>query len=220
MKPTLIIANLKAELDFAAFTAWQESFFTEAAKFFFTDDKKLVVCPSLLHLVWFTSRVRSKKVPVDVGAQDVSAFPMGTYTGETAAQSLSALASYAIIGHSERRHHNYEDKSLIQQKILEANKAGLKVILCAESPESYVGKIYALAYEPSTAVGSGVAADPQASYAVMSELKSAQEAEFYLYGGSVNKDNVQSFLSVGFEGVLVGRKSLDPTHLFQIVLNS
>src|SRR5688500_14290582 len=45
---------------------------------------------------------------VDIGAQDVHHEPFGAFTGSTSAPMLAGLASWTIVGHSERRRDNAE----------------------------------------------------------------------------------------------------------------
>jgi triosephosphate isomerase len=67
---------------------------------------------------------------VDVGAQDVHHEPAGAYTGAISAPMLDGLATWTIVGHSERRRDACETNGLIGRKLLAARAAGLRVILC------------------------------------------------------------------------------------------
>jgi triosephosphate isomerase (TIM) len=67
---------------------------------------------------------------VDVGAQDVHHEPAGAYTGAISAPMLAGLATWTIVGHSERRRDACETDELIGRKLLAARSAGLGVILC------------------------------------------------------------------------------------------
>lgn len=68
--------------------------------------------------------------PVAFAAQDVSATLGGAATGEVTAQmSASAGASYAIIGHSERRAAGDTD-AIIAEKLAHAFAQGLIPVLC------------------------------------------------------------------------------------------
>ena len=55
---------------------------------------------------------------VDVGVQNIHAQPFGAYTGEVSAPMIVGLATWAIIGHSERRRDQGEDDILIGRKLL------------------------------------------------------------------------------------------------------
>ena len=67
---------------------------------------------------------------VEVGAQNVHAESAGAYTGEVAAQMLVGLATWCIVGHSERRRDQCEGDELIGRKIVRCSEAGLRPILC------------------------------------------------------------------------------------------
>lgn len=67
---------------------------------------------------------------VAVGAQNVHHEPAGAYTGEVSAAMLAGLASWVIVGHSERRRDAGETDALIRLKIARAQEAALHVILC------------------------------------------------------------------------------------------
>ena len=67
---------------------------------------------------------------VDVGAQDVHDEPAGAFTGAISAPMLAGLATWAIVGHSERRRDACETDELIGRKLLAARAGNLHVILC------------------------------------------------------------------------------------------
>ena len=65
-----------------------------------------------------------------VGAQNVHHEAVGAYTGEVAAPMLVGLASWVIVGHSERRRDAAETDTQIAGKLARAWTAGLRPILC------------------------------------------------------------------------------------------
>ena len=68
---------------------------------------------------------------IHVGAQNVHFAASGAYTGELSAEMLvQSGVEYVIIGHSERRQYFGETDATVNQRVLAAVKAGLKVILC------------------------------------------------------------------------------------------
>ncbi|HEX9550225.1 MAG TPA: triose-phosphate isomerase [Candidatus Limnocylindrales bacterium] len=67
---------------------------------------------------------------VAVGAQNVHHEPAGAFTGEVSAAMLAGLASWVIVGHSERRRDAAETDELIGRKLRAARAAGLRTILC------------------------------------------------------------------------------------------
>jgi triosephosphate isomerase (TIM) len=66
----------------------------------------------------------------EVGAQDVHHEAAGAYTGNVSAPMLAGLATWAIVGHSERRRDACETDELIGRKLLAGVGAGMRVILC------------------------------------------------------------------------------------------
>ena len=68
---------------------------------------------------------------IKLGAENVHWAASGAYTGELSADMLVASGvEYVIIGHSERRQYFGETDQTVNQRVLAAVKAGLKVILC------------------------------------------------------------------------------------------
>jgi triosephosphate isomerase len=65
-----------------------------------------------------------------VGAQNLHHEVHGAYTGEVSAAMLVGLATWAIIGHSERRRDAGETDELIGRKLGRAVDAALRPILC------------------------------------------------------------------------------------------
>ncbi len=67
---------------------------------------------------------------VAVGAQDVHHEAAGAYTGSISAPMLADLATWVIVGHSERRRDDCETDELIGRKLRAARAHGLRAILC------------------------------------------------------------------------------------------
>ncbi len=95
-----------------------------------------VLCPPFVCLAAVRDAVAAADVAapdgrgVDVGAQDVHHEPAGAFTGAISAPMLAGLATWAIVGHSERRRDACETDELIGRKLLAARATGLRVILC------------------------------------------------------------------------------------------
>jgi triosephosphate isomerase len=87
-----------------------------------------VICPPFVCL----SAVRDALAGEDVavGAQDVHHELAGAYTGDTSAAMLAGLATWTIVGHSERRRDHAETDERIAGKLRRAVEAGLRPILC------------------------------------------------------------------------------------------
>ena len=95
-----------------------------------------VICPPYVCLaavrdaVSGTDVAATDRTGVAVGAQNVHHEVAGAYTGEIAAGMLAGLASWVIVGHSERRRDAAETDELIGRKLRAARAAGLRTILC------------------------------------------------------------------------------------------
>jgi triosephosphate isomerase len=137
-----------------------------------------VVCPPFVSLQSIAERLRGS--PIAVGAQNLYFEPMGAFTGEVSAEMLVGLATYAIVGHSERRHILGETDEAVAKKVRAAVDAGLFPILCVgetldereagqtervlrrqvrsavQGQPALTGLV--LAYEPVWAIGTGRAA--------------------------------------------------------------
>ena len=137
-----------------------------------------VVCPPYVHLP------RAAQVfagsAIGVGAQNVHWADKGAFTGEISAPMLAGLASYVIIGHSERRAYFGETDETVNQRTAAALRHGLRPITCigetlAEREGGQTEAVLArqvaaglagldlpndfiLAYEPVWAIGTGRAA--------------------------------------------------------------
>ena len=91
-----------------------------------------VICPPFVCLAAVRDALASEPAGrgVAVGAQNVHHELAGAYTGEVSAPMLAGLATWAIVGHSERRRDAGETDALINLKVRRARDAGLHVILC------------------------------------------------------------------------------------------
>jgi triosephosphate isomerase len=144
----------------------------------------VAVCPPFVYLQTVASALSASSVAV--GAQDVYYEAKGAFTGEISASMLKDIGcTYALCGHSERRHVIGETDERINKKVAAAISGGLLPILCvgelrAErealqtsavvtrqmknglaglSPEKV--SAVTIAYEPVWAIGTGLTATPQ-----------------------------------------------------------
>lgn len=89
----------------------------------------IAVCPAFVYLQTVADALGDSDIKV--GSQDVYFESSGAFTGEISTEMLKdAGCTYAIIGHSERRHVMGETDDLINKKLLATLKSGLLPILC------------------------------------------------------------------------------------------
>jgi len=89
-----------------------------------------VICPPFVCLAVVRGTLADADGDVGVGAQNVHHEAQGAYTGEVSAAMLVGLATWVIIGHSERRRDAGETDELIGRKLGRAVDAALRPILC------------------------------------------------------------------------------------------
>ncbi len=89
-----------------------------------------VICPPYVCLAPVRDALAEADPDVAVGAQDVHHELAGAYTGEVSAPMLVGLATWVIVGHSERRRDAGETDALVARKVARALDAGLRPIMC------------------------------------------------------------------------------------------
>jgi len=89
-----------------------------------------VICPPFVCLAPVRDALAETDPTVAVGAQDVHHELAGAYTGDISAPMLVGLATWVIVGHSERRRDHGETDERIGRKLARAVEAGLRPILC------------------------------------------------------------------------------------------
>ena len=87
-----------------------------------------VICPPFVCLAAVRDALDREEVAI--GAQNIHHEPSGAYTGEVSAAMLTGLATWVIVGHSERRRDANETDDLVGRKVGRALEAGLRPILC------------------------------------------------------------------------------------------
>lgn len=149
----------------------------------------VAVCAPYPYLAQLQSELAGSRIAW--GAQNVSEYAKGAYTGEVSTSMLKDFGcTYVIVGHSERRSLFGESDETVAKKFIAAQAAGLVPILCVGETlaereggvtEQVVGRqldavisaagVGALAkavvaYEPVWAIGTGKTATPEQAQAV------------------------------------------------------
>ena len=82
------------------------------------DRVEVVICPQTIHLNMAKDLIKDN---MSVGAQNISRFSSGAYTGELSGDQLKDFQlKWVIIGHSERRTLFNETNLIVAEKIRQA----------------------------------------------------------------------------------------------------
>lgn len=147
-------------------------------------NKVVILCPPFPFLEMATDEASESVFAV--GAQNVSQFDNGAYTGEISAEMLDSLGlEYCIVGHSERRKYFNETNAVLSQKVDKLLEKEISPIYCCGETieERNSGKHFdvvrtqieeglfglneddilsvVIAYEPVWAIGTGLTATTQ-----------------------------------------------------------
>jgi len=147
---------------------------------------EVVVLPPFTALRSVQTLVMGDKLDIRYGAQDISQYDDGAYTGDVSGSMLAKLGcGYVLTGHSERRQYHGESNAVVNAKVKAALKWGLVPIVCVGetqeirqaghqvshcesqvdgaldglTSEQAAGLV--IAYEPIWAIGTGEVAEPQ-----------------------------------------------------------
>ncbi len=88
---------------------------------------EVVICPPFIDIYPISKELDHKKLKL--GSQNIHYLDEGAFTGEISPAMLKGMASYAIIGHSERRAMGEDDK-LIAKKVAAALRNDIIPVLC------------------------------------------------------------------------------------------
>ncbi|WP_341938198.1 triose-phosphate isomerase [Marinimicrobium sp. C2-29] len=152
------------------------------------------ICPPFPYLEQVSEQVSHSRI--NLGAQNVSAFQSGAYTGETSAAMLKDLGCrYVLLGHSERRQLFQESDHQVAAKFEAALSAGLQPVLCIgetleQRQREETGRVVStqiqsvidhvgiqgftnavIAYEPVWAIGTGQTATPEQAQEVHAHIR-------------------------------------------------
>jgi triosephosphate isomerase len=160
------------------------------------DKVEVAVFPPFTDLRSVQTLLDADKLQLVLGAQDLSKFESGAYTGEISGQFLKKLdVKYVLVGHSERRTLHNESDEVIQAKVASAFKCNLIPVICvgetleeleeqgaAAVPIRQLTKAleghkdigeFVVAYEPVWAIGTGKVATAEQAAEVAKKLRSS-----------------------------------------------
>lgn len=155
-------------------------------------DVTTVICPPT---IWLADVARAVGDGVAIGAQTMHADERGAFTGETSPLMLDGLATFVILGHSERRQYDGETDERVGRKVASAVAHGLRPIAAVgeRAEERQAGETASvvdrqvraalggldrlsgsglvLAYEPVWAIGTGDAATARDAQDVCAQIR-------------------------------------------------
>lgn len=183
MRDKIVAGNWKMNKSFDEAEELLNQIVDELEKNPLNEDVTLVICPPVIYLEMALDLVL--ELDCSIGAQNLSQFDDGAYTGEISARMLSDMGiDYCIVGHSERRQYFGETDEIIAKKVLKALDQGIAPIFCCgESLAEREAGIHfdvvkrqietalwnlnadnlndvVIAYEPVWAIGTGKVATP------------------------------------------------------------
>ena len=200
---------------------------------------KLVYCPPATLINSLSKKLKSTSIVV--GAQNCHQDEnYGAYTGYMNSYMLKdAGAKYIILGHSENRQSG-ENNKLINLKIKNSIKSGLKIIFCigetlSQKRKKNTKKILSqqiiqglnnikkkkniiIAYEPVWAIGSGLIPKNSEIFEIVKFIKNKVKGSKVLYGGSVNNKNIMNLKKINnVDGFLIGGASQNSNNFIDII---
>jgi triosephosphate isomerase len=192
----LMAGNWKMHMNhLEAIALVQKLAFTLTAKDF--DAVEVAVLPPFTALRSVQTLIDGDKLRISYGAQDISRYDSGAYTGDVSGPMLAKLGcDYVLAGHSERRQYHGETDELVNAKVQAALRSELTPIMCLGEPlevrragryldcciEQLNGGLkgipgaavagMVIAYEPIWAIGTGEVATPQDAQEVIAAIRS------------------------------------------------
>lgn len=208
-----ILGNWKANKNFTEMKQWIYTFQREYKAH---ENVVLGVFPPFLFISYVQGKLKDCK-NVFVGSQTVSSFEKGSYTGDVTATTLEGVASYSIIGHSERRKIFGETDEQLVEKVKQALAHGITPIYCVRDEKDPIPDgVKFVAYEPVAAIGTGQNEPPEQTVAMKKKMRLPKDVVF-IYGGSVNEKNAADYFATGeIDGFLIGKACLDPAQFIKI----
>jgi triosephosphate isomerase len=184
------------------------------------DNLNIIVCPAY-PLIYNVSTLKG----VACGAQSVSRFTNGSHTGEVSANQFPPFVKHCIVGHSETRLSLQESLEDIKEKLGVLLQHNITPIYCFDSCDelpsiSNLLEHSVLVFEPTRNISVGNQYK-DVSYEMLSSnietIKKVFKATApILYGGSANSSTAKNIKAIGFNGLLLGKSSLDPEEFYKV----
>lgn len=224
MKKQYLIANWKSHKRFEDAKKWLDRF---ADNYTPVDRIEVIIAPTFLCLEQMKEYLDTLNLAnIHLAAQDVSPFPIGSYTGAVAADLLKNMVDYIIVGHSERRRYFHETTHDVSNKVLETVDAGLNPIVCVDKPYT-MAQLTSLkdidtdnviiAYGPVDALNFRIAQVPQQVEEAASFISEVHPHWPIVYGGALQPENAGYYCTIkGLSGLFVGSASLDAESFLKI----
>jgi triosephosphate isomerase len=162
---------------------------------------EVVICPPFTNLAAAVEAVQGTRI--HIGAQNIAWAKEGAFTGEISGPMIVAAgATYAIVGHSERRQYFAETDETVLKRTLAALEFGLSPIVCVgerleERESGHTEAVLArqfqngiaglseqqfarivIAYEPVWAIGTGKTATPEIAADTHRAIRGQVRAKF------------------------------------------
>jgi triosephosphate isomerase len=195
---------------------------------------EVTVLPPFTHIRSVQTLIDGDRLLLKHGAQDVSPFENGAYTGDVSGAMLAKLGcSFVVVGHSERREYHGETDELINRKVKAAIKHGLTPILCVGEKlevreadghvEHCTSQVVAclkglkaeqvagvvLAYEPVWAIGTGRVASAEDAQEVCAAIRAAITDKYGAETGNTVRVLYGGSVKSGNIGELVAQDDVD-----------
>ena len=160
------------------------------------DVSDIAVLPPFVDIRSIQTLIDGDRLRLLYGAQDLSPFASGAYTGDISGSMLAKLGcTFVLAGHSERRTHHHESDEQVNSKVKAALANSLTPILCVgendeiRSASTHVEHVIAqlngslagvtpaqikkvvIAYEPIWAIGTGKTATPEDAQAMAEAIR-------------------------------------------------
>ena len=162
---------------------------------------EVVICPPFTNLAAAVAAAQGTRIAI--GAQNIGWAKEGAFTGEVSGPMIAAAAAtYAIVGHSERRQYFCETDETVLKRTQAALEFGLTPIVCVgerleereagRTEEVLIGQCQkgiagltaeqfariVIAYEPVWAIGTGKTATPEIAADAHRAIRAEVRAKF------------------------------------------